>query len=100
MGGIALLPHLFFGFIFDISNCTFTNNSAQFGGIIMFDVLVSSKITVNIINSTFLYNYASKPNTYLLVDHSQGGCFAGFLGNNTSFSFFNSIFGKSYSVKG
>ena len=89
-----------YGFFMNFKNCTFSFNAAQFGGVLAVVANAKTPLIVNISNTIFLSNNASKENTYLGLDYSQGGVFTGINNENTSIYISNSFVLSSYARKG
>lgn len=100
VGGILVISNMFYGFYVEIYNCTFIANSGQFASIAFIDGEVSTLAVLNVTQSTFFYNNASKVGGYIGIDYSQGGCICGLVQKNTYLYFFSSYFSQSYSRKG
>lgn len=100
MGGVLTFSNLYYGCFVKILNSTFANNRGQFGGILFFYIETSAYVEIVFLNSVFEKNTASKSNSYLSLDISQGGCIIGFLGDNTHLTINNSLFIENYSPKG
>ena len=84
---------------FEIKNCTFTLNSAQFGGIIFMWASTADPVLLNITNSTFLSSNASKENTYI-GDYSMAGILSSLNNFNLLISIYNCFFSKTFSRTG
>lgn len=98
-GGLFTMIISYYSMKFAIKNCTFTSNSAQFGGIIFMWVSTTDPVILNITNSTFLSSNASKENTYI-GDYSMGGILGSINNLNTLISFYNCLFTKTFSRTG
>lgn len=98
-----MFGNLYYGFNASFSNCTFTSNRAQFGGILEFLNAASSQIIFNFTDCVSIQNEASKTDTYIGagVDVSQGGAFAilGY-GEKTFLHLKNFFIGMSYAPTG
>ena len=88
-----------YGFFMNFKNCTFSFNLAQFGGVLAMVANAKTPLIVNISNTIFLSNSATKGNTYL-GDYSQGGVFTGINNENTTIYISNSFILSTYSRKG
>lgn len=92
---------LFYGVKINVDNCSFISNQAQFSGILSTNNLVESLTIINISNILSLFSYASRQNTYLGLDYSQGGAFGGYgYGGKTYFNFDKCFFLNGFSPKG
>ena len=89
-----------YGLFMSIKNCTFSFNSAQLGGAICMVANAQSPFFVNITNSVFLSNNASKEKTYLGLDLSQGGVITAINSQSTFLYISDSFILSSYSKKG
>lgn len=98
---VMFISNLYFGFHVSFENCTFDSNQAQFGPVVDCISIVSSPAILNFTNCVAIKNEASKSNTYLGVDYSQGGVLAGNgFGGTTYIYLKNMVFGMNHSPKG
>ena len=89
-----------YGLFISMKNCSFYFNSAQFGGVFAMVQNSETQMTINITNSIFLANNASKINIYLGLDYSQGGMFIAINNQNATIYLSNLFVSSSFARKG
>lgn len=93
------LYNTYYGCDFLVENSLFNSSAAQFGGVGYVQIETFFPSSFRIRNSTLLLNKASKDQTIIGIDYSQGGCFIAISTENSQFFYENVIFTKTFARK-
>lgn len=93
------LYNTYYGCDFFVENCLFNSTVAQFGGVGFVQIETFFPTSFRIRNSMLLLNKASKDQTIIGLDFSQGGCFATMSTQNTQLFYENVVFTKTFGRK-